>query len=248
MTCNEMIGLFQELGATDAVNLDGGGSSTMWIAGPGVVNHPSDGSQRVVANHLAIRATGSGDAVSCPNPRYGASFVGKDAPLEMTSGDEAVVWMELTNDGNVSWDLDQTRVGTQDPQDRVSPFYKEGNWIGPSRPSGADHSTYGPGSVGRFTWVMVAPEVEYTTTFEETFQLVQEGVTWFGPTETMTIVVHPRGGPRDPPDAGAGDAGGPGGDEPGADDGGGCSAGGAASPWLAIALVGLLRRRRFERR
>jgi uncharacterized protein (TIGR03382 family) len=246
MTCNEMIGLFQELGATDAVNLDGGGSSTMWVAGPGVVNHPSDGNQRVVANHLAIRATGSGDAASCPNPRYQASFVGQDAPLEMTSGDEAVVWMELSNDGNVTWDLDQTRVGTQDPQDRASPFFKDGNWIGPSRPSGADHSDYGPGSVGRFTWVMVAPEVEYTTTFEESFQLVQEGVTWFGPIETMTIVVHPRGGPRPPPDGGAGDDAGidPGGDDEG---GGGCSAGGGAAPWPLLALL-LLRRRHFQRR
>ena len=34
MTCDEMVTLFQELGATDAVNLDGGGSSTMWVQGP----------------------------------------------------------------------------------------------------------------------------------------------------------------------------------------------------------------------
>jgi hypothetical protein len=251
MTCGEMIALFQELGAADAVNLDGGGSSTMWLAGAGVVNHPSDGSQRVVANHLAIHATGAGEATSCPNPRYQASFVGKDAPVEMISGEEAVVWMELANDGNVTWDLDLTRVGTQDPQDRASPFFKEGNWIAPNRPSGADHSTYGPGAVGRFTWVMVAPEVEYTTTFEETFQLVQEGVTWFGPAETMTIVVHPPGGPRPPPDGGPGDGESDAGVDPDADgEGGGCSAGAGASPWLAALAVPvalLRRRRRFER-
>ena len=57
-----------ELGAADAVNLDGGGISTMWLAGTGVVNNPSDGSQRVVANHLAIRATGAGPAPNCVAP------------------------------------------------------------------------------------------------------------------------------------------------------------------------------------
>ena len=173
----------------------------MWLGGTGVVNHPSDGSQRITANHLAVHATGSGEAYNCPNPRYGATFVAQDAPLEMTSGEEAVVWIDLANDGNVTWDLDGTRIGTQDPQDRDSVFFKEGNWIAPNRATGADHSTYGPGSVGRFTWVMLAPDVEYTTTFQETFQAVQEGVTWFGPTMTMDIVVHPIGGPRPPPDA-----------------------------------------------
>jgi hypothetical protein len=70
MTCDEMIALMKGLGATDAVNLDGGGSSTMWVAGTGVLNNPSDGSQRVVANHLAVLATGSGAAASCPAPSF----------------------------------------------------------------------------------------------------------------------------------------------------------------------------------
>src|SRR5690606_12207514 len=60
MTCAEEAELLKELGAWDALNLDGGGSSTMWIRGRGVVNAPSDGTPRVVANHLAVQATGSG--------------------------------------------------------------------------------------------------------------------------------------------------------------------------------------------
>jgi hypothetical protein len=43
-----------QLAATDAVNQDGGGSSTMWVKGLGVVNHPSDGSQRAVANGIMM--------------------------------------------------------------------------------------------------------------------------------------------------------------------------------------------------
>jgi uncharacterized protein (TIGR03382 family) len=65
MTCAELSTLMKDLGAWTAMALDGGGSSAMWLAGRGVVNHPSDGSERVVANHLAVYATGQGDAAHC---------------------------------------------------------------------------------------------------------------------------------------------------------------------------------------
>jgi len=43
------------LGAVDAVNLDGGGSATMWIKGLGVVNHPTDSTgERPVSNAIVI--------------------------------------------------------------------------------------------------------------------------------------------------------------------------------------------------
>lgn len=50
------IGQFMsEFGAWNGLNFDGGGSSTMYIkAEGGVVNNPSDGSQRVVANHFCV--------------------------------------------------------------------------------------------------------------------------------------------------------------------------------------------------
>ncbi|MCA9673227.1 MAG: phosphodiester glycosidase family protein [Myxococcales bacterium] len=69
MTCKELSALLKGLGAFDAVNLDGGGSSAMWIRNVGVVNNPSDGSQRVVGNHLAVFARGSGAATHCPCKR-----------------------------------------------------------------------------------------------------------------------------------------------------------------------------------
>lgn len=43
----------EELGACAAMNLDGGGSSAMWITDE-IVNRPSDGNERRVANHLAV--------------------------------------------------------------------------------------------------------------------------------------------------------------------------------------------------
>jgi hypothetical protein len=65
MTCPELGALMVDLGAWDATNLDGGGSSTMWVRGSGVLNDPSDGSQRVVANHLAVLAGGGAEPGSC---------------------------------------------------------------------------------------------------------------------------------------------------------------------------------------
>ena len=237
MTCAETRSLLAELGAHNAVNLDGGGSSAMWLDGRGVVNNPSDGTQRVVANHLAIRATGSGDPAHC-TPRYEATFAAVQAPMEMTSGEEAVVFLEYANDGNRTWNP-ETRVGTQDPQDRDSVFFKAENWISANRPTAADKNDYVSGAVGRFTWAMVAPEVEFSTAFDETFQLVQEGVAWFGPKQTMSILVHPRSGPTPPPD----DNDPPPGEDPEDPGAGGCSTGAGAGPLLGLVLVALRRRR-----
>ena len=242
MTCDELANLMKELGADAAVNLDGGGSSTMWLAGTGVVNAPSDGQQRVVANHLAIRATGTGAPAHCPRPLLDAELKTTEAPLELVSGEEAVVYLELTNTGATPWTLANTRVGTQDPQDRDSAFYKAENWVSPSRPSPPDHA-FAPGAVGRFTWAMVAPEVTETTVFDETFQLVEEGVGWFGPKHTMSITVHPRTSTPPPTD---GDPVDPTTDEPASP--GGCSSTGASgSIGLAIVLAALVRRRRRTR-
>jgi hypothetical protein len=45
----------REMGVRNAVNLDGGGSATMWIQGLGVVNHPTDAAgERPVSNAVVI--------------------------------------------------------------------------------------------------------------------------------------------------------------------------------------------------
>lgn len=57
-TMVELAELMQDLGADEALNLDGGGSSTMVARGPsggmGVVNSPSDGAERMVANAIEV--------------------------------------------------------------------------------------------------------------------------------------------------------------------------------------------------
>lgn len=58
-----------DLGACTAINLDGGGSSAMWVS-DAIVNKPSDKSERRVADHLAIVLASDyeGCDVSAPSP------------------------------------------------------------------------------------------------------------------------------------------------------------------------------------
>ncbi len=65
MTCNEMAAFMKQLGAHSALNQDGGGSSTMWRKGVGVVNKPTDGQQRSLVNHWGVIASGWGPPRSC---------------------------------------------------------------------------------------------------------------------------------------------------------------------------------------
>jgi hypothetical protein len=56
MSLYQMAELFLELGCTDAMNLDGGGSTTMVVRDQ-IVNSPSSGVPRAVANGLALYTT-----------------------------------------------------------------------------------------------------------------------------------------------------------------------------------------------
>ena len=49
----ELAHFFKQLGCTDAINLDGGGSTTFWLDGK-IMNSPSDKHERAVANCLFI--------------------------------------------------------------------------------------------------------------------------------------------------------------------------------------------------
>ena len=53
LTLPELAALLVELGACTALNLDGGGSSALWLRDR-IVNQPSDGFERKVANHLGV--------------------------------------------------------------------------------------------------------------------------------------------------------------------------------------------------
>ena len=140
-------------------------------------------------------------------PAYDAELVGMDHPAELISGERAAVWVELRNTGATTWDLTGTWLGTTGPRDRASAFYDTENWLNDHRATAPDHSGYSTDTIGRFTFMVTAPEVTETTTITETFGLVQEGVSWFGPEDvTISIVVHPADGttPTEPTEPGGG--------------------------------------------
>ncbi|MBQ9192745.1 MAG: phosphodiester glycosidase family protein [Bacteroidales bacterium] len=61
MSIDELTALSRRLGLTEALNLDGGGSSTLWVLPEGVLNHPCDNrrfdhdGQRIVPNAIIVR-------------------------------------------------------------------------------------------------------------------------------------------------------------------------------------------------
>jgi exopolysaccharide biosynthesis protein len=54
MTLKELAKYMKKLGAVDAMNLDGGGSTTFFLMGK-VLNSPSDGRERPVSQALVIK-------------------------------------------------------------------------------------------------------------------------------------------------------------------------------------------------
>lgn len=67
MTLPELAEFFvSELQACRVMNLDGGGSSAMWVRDT-IVNRPSDGTERQVGNHLAV--VGAADYRGCDEKR-----------------------------------------------------------------------------------------------------------------------------------------------------------------------------------
>lgn len=53
MTLQELADKLQKLGCEEALNLDGGGSSTMWMAGQ-IINSPCEGAERPMGNALVL--------------------------------------------------------------------------------------------------------------------------------------------------------------------------------------------------
>jgi len=103
MTLRELAQLFRDLGCQEAVNLDGGGSTTMVVRDQ-VVNSPSDGQPRRVANSLALFTTApTGTPVRLAIEPAEASLLSGDKIRLVAVGlDEYVNRVPLGGDG-VQW-------------------------------------------------------------------------------------------------------------------------------------------------
>lgn len=80
MTRIELANLMKSLGAHRAMNFDGGGSTTMYVKGRGVVNTPSDGSERVVSSHLGFTSVAGEKGCCSYEPVPGSTGTFGDVP------------------------------------------------------------------------------------------------------------------------------------------------------------------------
>ncbi len=107
----ELAALMADLGAWEAFNLDGGGSSALWLEGQSYLNQPTDGSARSVANHWgAFAGAASGQPQSpsncfVPGGCFPTPLVGgegepfRDMPAGSYAHDEAIALLDhdITN-------------------------------------------------------------------------------------------------------------------------------------------------------
>ena len=111
---------------------------------------------------------------------YAAQYVSQSWPLASTAmpmiaGQTVAASITLKNTGTKTWDSN-TKLGTTQPRDRSSPF-ADASWLGPNRAAHVT-GTVPPGSNFKFSFKFHAPAK--AGTYHEFFDLVQEGVAWFG--------------------------------------------------------------------
>lgn len=187
MTFVETAATLIALGATNAVNMDGGGSSTMWdreLTGNGVSNVPSDGYQRSVVNAIAVTSSGAAPApVAFDCQRTGTSSnASPQAPILETvlSGEAANITIQFVNTGSTTWTSSNVFLATSETFDHASSI-QHASWISSSRPTALDTTSVAPGATGSFTFTAQAPTVTTATTVEESYVLVDGTNTAFGP-------------------------------------------------------------------
>lgn len=74
LTLPELAAFLDGLGVCTAVNLDGGGSSALWV-GDRIVNQPSDLVERPVANHLGVVVEGvKPGGIAAPDPAHSGNI------------------------------------------------------------------------------------------------------------------------------------------------------------------------------
>lgn len=197
MTIDELAVFMAGFGVDRAMNLDGGGSSTLWVNNAGVRNTPSDGTERIVGNHLGVFAPGDGLTHHCPTG-YGAEYVGGGfwggAAVFLEPGDVGSGYLDFRNIGSEPWSVDMTRLAPT-PRDQPSPFAAP-DWLAAHRIIGPA-GPVAPGEVGRFVFSVTAPTT--VGTHRLYLDMVHELVTWFssswGPTTNtffLTVEVVPR--------------------------------------------------------
>jgi hypothetical protein len=128
LTGFQLVDVLREFGAYDAINLDGGGSTTL-VMNSRLVNRPSDHHERAVITHLGIRLRPG--AVW-----FAGQITARGAPEAVTAGHPATLWVEARNTGRRVW------AGAEGPSIELVDGGR--TW------TGRVHGDVAPGEVGRF--------------------------------------------------------------------------------------------------
>lgn len=108
--------------------------------------------------------------------------VDADGAVVVEEGKDVAGFVDLGNDGHVTWDASVKLAPT--PRDQASSL-AAASWLSPSRVARADSDVV-EGAVGRFSFEAHGAAVGETT---QTFTLVHEGVAWFDDDALVTLRV-----------------------------------------------------------
>ena len=150
---HELASLMEEFGAYNAFNLDGGGSSELFVGGEGgVQNHPSDGHGRGVGNHLGIR-------ISPDAAWYAARLERVAPPSDLSPGEKANVFATYRNTGRMPWLIDEkSGVELATASGHPNPFFDESAWLSTSVAARAARVVR-PGESYTFAFDVAAPMI-----------------------------------------------------------------------------------------
>jgi hypothetical protein len=121
--------------------------------------------------------------------RLGATFSVTNIPAVLQPGQVTKVLVGYINTGDDPWlstGPNPIRLSTVNPVDHASAFYNPGQWISPTRPAAVYGQTI-PGMRAAFIFTLRAPSTPGI--YSESFQLVKEGISRFGPILDFTIAV-----------------------------------------------------------
>lgn len=133
----------------------------------------------------------SGKEINVQPDGYQAKLESRSADIELKAGQTAQLTVTFKNISTNIWsngsqsDYGAVRLGTYLPNDRESKF-KTGSWLGLNRVSGTG-SNINHDSQFTLSFNVKAPDIPGV--YYESFRLVSEYITWFGPSVTWRIKV-----------------------------------------------------------
>lgn len=117
-----------------------------------------------------------------------ASLTASDAPATMYSGERAVAWFEVTNDGSIAWSMEDTLLVVTDGD---LGFFDPSEWESATDVTYPDSDALQPGARVRFTFSVLAPSVTDERVVTQDFSLSQVDGALYGPALPLAIRVRP---------------------------------------------------------